>query len=94
MAVLGRREDRRERHEADHLGADCRQVERLRVLLALLVRVVHARHLVVGQVHRDLRQVVVVHPPADALALLQPAGHAVVAALVADVERDAVRLQA
>ena len=67
-------------------------VQRLRVLLALLVHRVHVRHVVVRQVARDLRNVVLVHVPADRLQLLQAARLLRAAARRAHVQRDAVRL--
>lgn len=78
--------------QAHDLAAAQRDVQRARVLLALLVHLVHVRHVVVRQIAADLRHFVLLHVPPDRLQLLQPPRLVRSAARRAHVQRQPVRL--
>ena len=90
--VIGRHQQRLQRDQAHELGARHREPERARFLDAGLERDVRRRRPVVLEVDRDLREGVLLDPPADRAHRLQLARLPRAAPGLADVERDAVGL--
>lgn len=90
--VIGRLENGPQWNEADDLGASDGHSELARILARLLVGHVNRRHVVIGQIERDLGDAGLVEPPADALDGPETARLRRAPALLAQIERDAVRL--